>query len=182
VVKQILNFVDDHYVSRASGKTFVQSKLDAGGKLVGERAPTTTSAASRSRRTSKHPPREAGHHHAAPSPPAQHDQLTLRGTVVYGAVDVLDARYKGFRFTHTDVIADKASAGAFYLGPIARRPDELELHLIGCIVRVNGEVTMTVAGAAVMGHPAAAAEPGWPASWPPRVRPSRPDNSSSQAV
>ena len=49
MVKQILNFVDDHYVSRASGKTFVQSKLDAGGKLVGERAPTTTSAASRSR-------------------------------------------------------------------------------------------------------------------------------------
>jgi 2-oxo-3-hexenedioate decarboxylase len=78
-------------------------------------------------------------------------------------VDVLDARYKGFRFTHTDVIADKASAGVFYLGPIARRPDELELHPIGCIVRVNGEVTMTVAGAAVMGHPAAAAERGWPA-------------------
>jgi 2-oxo-3-hexenedioate decarboxylase len=31
----------------------------------------------------------------------------------------------------------------------------LELHLIGCVVRVDGEVTMTAAGAAVMGHPAA---------------------------
>ena len=29
------------------------------------------------------------------------------------------------------------------------------MHLIGCIVRVDGEVTMTAAGAAVMGHPAA---------------------------
>ena len=39
---------------------------------------------------------------------------------------------------------------------MARRPDELEdLRLIGCVVRVDGEVAMTAAGAAVMGHPAA---------------------------
>ena len=37
-----------------------------------------------------------------------------------------------------------------------RRPGELEdLGLIGCVVRVAGEVVMTAAGAAVMGHPAA---------------------------
>ena len=75
--------------------------------------------------------------------------------LIYGAVDVLDSRYEGFKFTLSDVVADNASAGAFYLGPIARRPDELELRLLGCVVRVDGEVVMTAAGAAVMGHPAA---------------------------
>lgn len=76
--------------------------------------------------------------------------------VVFGAVDVLDSRYESFKFTLSDVVADNASAGAFYLGPIARRPDELEdLRLLGAVVRVDGEVVMTAAGAAVMGHPAA---------------------------
>ena len=76
--------------------------------------------------------------------------------VVFGAVDVLDSRYESFKFTLSDVVADNASAGAFYLGPIARRPDELgDLRLLGAVVRVDGEVAMTAAGAAVMGHPAA---------------------------
>ena len=75
--------------------------------------------------------------------------------VVFGAVDVLDSRYEGFKFTLTDVVADNASAGAFYLGPIARPPAELDLPLLGCVVRVDGEVVLTAAGAAVMGHPAA---------------------------
>ncbi len=69
---------------------------------------------------------------------------------------VVDSRYEGFNFTLTDVVADNASAGGFYLGPVTRRPSELEdLGLIGCVVRVAGEVVMTAAGAAVMGHPAA---------------------------
>jgi 2-oxo-3-hexenedioate decarboxylase len=77
--------------------------------------------------------------------------------VVFGAVDILDSRFEDFKFTLTDVVADNASAGGFYLGPIARRPEELEdMRLIGCIVRVDGEVVMTAASAAVMGHPAAA--------------------------
>ena len=76
--------------------------------------------------------------------------------VVFGAVDVLDSRYESFQFTLSDVVADNASAGAFYLGPVARRPDQLvDLALLGCVVRVDGEVAMTAAGAAVMGHPAA---------------------------
>jgi 2-oxo-3-hexenedioate decarboxylase len=76
--------------------------------------------------------------------------------VVFAAVDVLDSRYESFKFTLSDVVADNASAGAFYLGPIARRPDELEdLRLLGAVVRVDGDVAMTAAGAAVMGHPAA---------------------------
>lgn len=87
--------------------------------------------------------------------PATVTSVLAATQLVYGAVDVLDSRYQGFKFTLSDVVADNASAGAFYLGPIARSPEELELHTLGCVVRVDGEVVMTAAGAAVMGHPAA---------------------------
>lgn len=87
--------------------------------------------------------------------PATVTSVLAATEVAFGAVDVLDSRYQDFTFTLADVVADNASAGAFHLGPIARRPDELDLRLLGCVVRVNGEVVMTAAGAAVMGHPAA---------------------------
>ena len=89
-------------------------------------------------------------------PPATVISVLAATEVVFGAVDVLDSRYESFQFTLSDVVADNASAGAFYLGSIARRPDDLgDLRLLGCNVRVGGEVTMTATGAAVMGHPAA---------------------------
>jgi 2-oxo-3-hexenedioate decarboxylase len=88
--------------------------------------------------------------------PATITSVLAATEVVFAAVDVLDSRYESFKFTLSDVVADNASAGAFYLGPIARRPDELEdLRLLGAVVRVDGDVAMTAAGAAVMGHPAA---------------------------
>lgn len=167
----------------AAQRAFVQSKLDAGERLVGYKLGLTSRNKQRAmgvdaplygRVTSSMlaahgEPIRAGRfiHPRVESEIAfllKHD-ITAPATVpsvlaatelVYGAVDVLDSRYRGFRFTLTDVVADNASAGAFYLGPIARRPEDLELHLIGCVVRVDGEVTMTAAGAAVMGHPAAA--------------------------
>ena len=87
--------------------------------------------------------------------PATVTSVLAATKLVYGAVDVLDSRYEGFKFTLSDVVADNASAGAFYLGPLALPPADLELHTLGCVVRVDGEVVMTAAGAAVMGHPAA---------------------------
>jgi 2-oxo-3-hexenedioate decarboxylase len=75
---------------------------------------------------------------------------------VFAAVDVLDSRYEDFRFTLPDVIADNASAGTFLLGPRAVRPADLDdLRLLGCVLRVDGQIVSTAAGAATMGHPAA---------------------------
>ena len=89
-------------------------------------------------------------------PPATVISVLAATDVIFGAVDVLDSRYEGFKFTLTDVVADNASAGGFYLGPVTRKPAEVaDLRLIGCVVRVDGEVIMTAASAAVMGHPAA---------------------------
>jgi len=172
----------DQSAAYAAQQLFVQSKLDAGDRLVGYKLGLTSRNKQRAmgvdsplygRVTSSmlstygepvrfdrfiHPRVESeiafliGREIAAP---ATVTSVLAATDLVYGAVDVLDSRYQGFKFTLSDVVADNASAGAFYLGPIALPPAALELHTLGCVVRVDGEVVMTAAGAAVMGHPAA---------------------------
>ncbi|MEB3022126.1 2-keto-4-pentenoate hydratase [[Mycobacterium] crassicus] len=75
---------------------------------------------------------------------------------IFAGMDVLDSRYRDYRFTLPDVVADNCSAGKFLLGPRALSPTDLpDLGLLGCVFRSDGEVVYTAAGAAVMGHPAA---------------------------
>jgi 2-oxo-3-hexenedioate decarboxylase len=172
----------DSATAYAAQRAFVQSKLDGGDRLVGYKLGLTSRNKQRAmgvdsplygRVTASmlstygdpiafdrfiHPRVESeiafllG---ADIEAPATVTSVLAATRLIYGAVDVLDSRYQGFKFTLGDVVADNASAGAFYLGPIALPPDQLELHLLGCVVRVDGEVVMTAAGAAVMGHPAA---------------------------
>lgn len=71
------------------------------------------------------------------------------------ALDVLDSRYAGYRFTLPDVIADNASAARYVVGD--PRPWEGQpLALVGTLLELNGRMVDTAAGAAVMGHPAEA--------------------------
>jgi 2-oxo-3-hexenedioate decarboxylase len=89
--------------------------------------------------------------------PATVPSVLAATDAVLAAVDVLDSRFEDYRFTLPDVVADNASAGAFLLGPAAVRPADLvDLPLVGCVLRVDGEIVATAAGAATMGHPAAA--------------------------
>jgi 2-oxo-3-hexenedioate decarboxylase len=88
--------------------------------------------------------------------PATVTSVLAATEAVFAAVDVLDSRYENFRFKLPDVVADNASAAGFLLGPRAVPPADLEdLRLLGCVLRVGGDVVATAAGAAVMGHPAA---------------------------
>ena len=75
---------------------------------------------------------------------------------VYAGAEVIDSRYRDFRFTLTDVIADNASSGAFILGPVARHPYEIDLALEAVLVEVGGKVVDSATGAAVQNHPAEA--------------------------
>ena len=70
--------------------------------------------------------------------PATVTSVLAATDVVFGAVDVLDSRYEGFRFTLEDVVADNASAGAFYLGPVARRPADLVRPAAARLRRAGG--------------------------------------------
>jgi 2-oxo-3-hexenedioate decarboxylase len=77
-------------------------------------------------------------------------------TAVFPAIDVLDSRFAGYSFTLPDVVADNASAAGFLLGGQATEPGGLDLRLTGMVLEKNGELISTAAGAAVLGHPAAA--------------------------
>ncbi|MFV0457916.1 MAG: 2-keto-4-pentenoate hydratase [Actinomycetales bacterium] len=88
--------------------------------------------------------------------PANVASVLASTEAVFAAIDVLDSRYADFRFTLPDVAADNASAAGFYIGPKMVSPKNVDLGLVGAVFRVDGEVAATAAGAATMGHPAAA--------------------------
>ena len=75
---------------------------------------------------------------------------------VLGGAEVIDSRYRDFKFAAGDVIADNASSGAFVTGPVSLPPSELDLSLEAVLVEVDGEVVDSATGAAVQGHPAEA--------------------------
>lgn len=72
---------------------------------------------------------------------------------VWGGAEVIDSRYRNFRFTAGDVSADNASSGAFVTGPIGLPPADLDLGLEAVLVEVDGEIVDSATGAAVQGHP-----------------------------
>ncbi|MFJ6134162.1 2-keto-4-pentenoate hydratase [Janibacter terrae] len=72
---------------------------------------------------------------------------------VLGGAEVIDSRYRDFKFAAGDVIADNASSGAFVTGPVALTPSELDLSLEAVLVEVDGQVVDSATGAAVQGHP-----------------------------
>ncbi|MEZ5116497.1 MAG: fumarylacetoacetate hydrolase family protein [Candidatus Nanopelagicales bacterium] len=83
-------------------------------------------------------------------------QVLAATSAVFPAVDVLDSRFSGYKFTLTDVVADNSSSAGFTLGGQATEPAGIDLRLVGCTLEHNGRLVATAAGAAVMGHPAAA--------------------------
>jgi 2-oxo-3-hexenedioate decarboxylase len=76
--------------------------------------------------------------------------------MVYGGLEIIDSRYRDFRFTLPDVVADNASSARFVVGPVGRRPEDLDLALEACLLEVDGAVVDSATGAAVQGHPAEA--------------------------
>jgi 2-keto-4-pentenoate hydratase len=82
------------------------------------------------------------------------DVLAASSGVAVG-IEVLDSRYRDYRFTTADVVADNTSAGRFVVGtPVP--PAGIDLRLVGVVLEHNGEVVATAAGAASLGHPASA--------------------------
>ena len=76
---------------------------------------------------------------------------------VVAALEVIDSRYTDFDFRLADVVADNASAAGYVVGPCVRPPAALgDLRLLGCALSCDGRIVHTAAGAAVLGHPAAA--------------------------
>ncbi len=73
---------------------------------------------------------------------------------VMPAVEIIDSRYKDFKFDLKSVIADNSSSSRYVTGGRMRDIKELDLKTLGVVMEINGEVVQLGAGAAVLGHPA----------------------------
>ena len=71
--------------------------------------------------------------------------------LVFPAIDVLDSRFAGYKFTGADVIADNSSCAGFVFGGQGTDPRGIDLRLTGCVLEHNGRLVATAAGAAVLG-------------------------------
>ena len=83
------------------------------------------------------------------------DEVLDATEFVMPAIEVIDSRFKDFKFDIQSVIADNTSAARYVVGGAPRRPAGIDLRVLGVVMERNGEVVGTAAGAAVMGHPAA---------------------------
>lgn len=72
------------------------------------------------------------------------------------AIEIIDSRFYGFKFTLQDAVSDNSSSSKYIIGERFYSPENLDLKLMGFVYRQNGEVAATGAGADVMGHPARA--------------------------
>ena len=75
---------------------------------------------------------------------------------VLPGIEVIDSRYRDFKFDLKSVIADNTSAARFVVGGQAATVDRVDLRTMGVVMEKNGQIVSLGAGAAVLGHPAAA--------------------------
>jgi 2-oxo-3-hexenedioate decarboxylase len=70
---------------------------------------------------------------------------------VAAALEIIDSRYRDFRFALGDVIADNASSSAFVTGPWLA-PDT-DISDVGMTMRVDDAIVETGTSAAILGDP-----------------------------
>ncbi|WP_042301711.1 2-oxo-3-hexenedioate decarboxylase [Paraburkholderia kururiensis] len=75
---------------------------------------------------------------------------------VLPGIEVIDSRYRDFKFDLKSVVADNTSAARFVVGGQPLAVEGVDLRTIGIVMEKNGQPVSFGAGAAVLGHPAAA--------------------------
>jgi 2-keto-4-pentenoate hydratase len=73
------------------------------------------------------------------------------------AIEIIDSRIADWRISLLDTVADNASSGGFVMGQPRVPAADVDLSLTGCVLRHNGRIVATGAGAAVLGSPFQAA-------------------------
>lgn len=93
--------------------------------------------------------------HALKGPGCHLGQALVATDFVVPALEIIDSRYRDFRFDLPSVVADNTSAARFVVGGRMERPEVLDLRALGVVMEKNGEIVETGASAAVLGHPLA---------------------------
>ncbi len=72
---------------------------------------------------------------------------------VMACFEIVDSRIQDWKIKIQDTVADNASCGVFVLGDQLVDIADVDLALCGMVLEKNGEIVVTGAGAATMGHP-----------------------------
>lgn len=67
------------------------------------------------------------------------------------AIEIIDSRYKDFKFTLPEVIADNASSSGFVIG--AWHSPHVDFSNLGLAMSINGRTVQVGSTAALLGHP-----------------------------
>jgi len=78
-------------------------------------------------------------------------------SAVVPAIEIIDSRIADWKISLLDTVADNASSGGFVVGQSPVPLANIDLSLTGCVLRRNGRIAATGAGAAVLGSPLHAA-------------------------
>ena len=67
------------------------------------------------------------------------------------ALEIIDSRYRDFKFSLADVVADNASSSGYVIGPWCA-PEE-DISNLGIVMHINGRARQCGSTAAILGHP-----------------------------
>ncbi len=67
------------------------------------------------------------------------------------AMEIIDSRYKDFKFSLEDVVADNASSSGFVVG--AWQDAHADLSNLGMVLEINGRPVQIGSSGAILGHP-----------------------------
>jgi 2-oxo-3-hexenedioate decarboxylase len=83
------------------------------------------------------------------------DEVLSATELVVPAIEIIDSRYKDFKFDLVSVQADNSSSTRYVVGSRAAKPEDYDWSTIGVVMQKNGKVVELGAGASVLDHPAA---------------------------
>ena len=72
---------------------------------------------------------------------------------VLPSIEIIDSRIEGWDIKIVDTVADNASSSHFVVGSRPIHLSEIDVKLVGMVLRKNGTVAATGAGAASLGNP-----------------------------
>ena len=67
------------------------------------------------------------------------------------ALEIIDSRYRDFKFSLDDVVADNCSAAGYVVGPWCRA--DIDVANLGMVLEFNGRAVQIGSSAAILGHP-----------------------------
>ncbi|WP_448508142.1 2-keto-4-pentenoate hydratase [Immundisolibacter sp.] len=84
------------------------------------------------------------------------EQVAAATAAVLPAIEVVDSRYRDYRFKSVDNIADNSSAARYVLGAPRALSDVGDLRLVGVLLSIDGVPVDQGIGASALGSPLAA--------------------------